>query len=190
MSNQQIATAYIGAVLSSCTIAIGLGKYVQYLSRQTNTGIGVTLLKNAVPYLAVASAGAFNVLLMRSNEISEGIAVKDVDGNILGTSCIAGKRAITEVMLTRIALPAPILLIPPFLMNLYDRTNIAKSRPMFRSPVYVAVTTVCLWLALPAAIGLFPQHTQINAMQLEPQFHHLTNQKGQPIDKIYFNKGL
>ena len=79
--------------------------------------------------ILMCSSGALNVYLMRRNEISEGIAVQDHEGHTLGKSQVAGKQAILETALTRVALPAPILLFPPILMNLWDRTNVAKQYP-------------------------------------------------------------
>lgn len=64
-------------------------------------------LRTVIPYTAVASAGALNVFLMRRNEAKEGIAVKDKDGRVLGVSQIAGRKAIEQTVLTRVALPAP-----------------------------------------------------------------------------------
>lgn len=72
LSYQQIGTAYVGAVVSSCSIAVGLRHAAQRLERP--------LLRSFIPFVAVATAGAINVALMRSNELLEGIAVKDEDG--------------------------------------------------------------------------------------------------------------
>ena len=43
---------------------------------------------------------------------------------------------------------------------------------------------LCLYAALPAACGLFPQKTSININKLEKEFHELPN------DRVWFNRGL
>jgi len=42
--------------------------------------------------------------------LAPGIQVKDGEGKIVGTSQIAGKKAIYQTVMTRVALPAPGLL--------------------------------------------------------------------------------
>jgi hypothetical protein len=54
----------------------------------------------------------------------------------------------------------------------------------------VAVVACSLWVGLPAAIGLFPQDVEMDVRRLEPRFHNLKDEKGNPITKVYFNKGL
>lgn len=39
-----------------------------------------------------ASANVCNVILMRNNELSEGIEVVDEDGNVVGTSVVAARK--------------------------------------------------------------------------------------------------
>lgn len=190
MDMEKIAKAYAGAVLSSCTIAIGLGKFVANLNARPNPGLGIKLISNAVPFLAVASAGSLNVGLMRMNEAQEGISIKDHEGNERGISIAAGKKAVFEVALTRVALPAPILLFPPLIMSIYDRTKLAATKPTIRPFVNVSVITMCLWAALPLAIGLFPQTSSITVDKLEDKFKNMTDSKGNKIETFYFNKGL
>lgn len=191
MSQRDIALSYSGAVLSSCSIALGLGKVVERLNQRPNPGYGIRIFRGAVPFFAVASAGVVNVVLMRRGELSTGVTIKDALGTDHGMSQIAGTKAITEVALTRVALPAPILLFPPIIMSLYDRMARAASiNTKFRPIVQVPVITACLWLALPFAIGLFPQESSIDANKLEEKFRNLNDKNGRRIETFYFNKGL
>ena len=52
-----------------------------------STGVMVLFL-----CMCVACANIFNVVLMRNNELKEGIEVFDKSGNVLGTSKVAAKK--------------------------------------------------------------------------------------------------
>ena len=54
--------------------------------------------------------------MMRSSELVDGIEVKDENGNVIGVSKIAARKAVFETALSRVALPAPILVLPPIIM--------------------------------------------------------------------------
>lgn len=184
MSYQQLASAYAGAVFTSCGLAISLN----HISKR----IGSPFLTTVVPFIAVASAGAANVILMRQNEAVEGIEVWDLENVPRGISKTAGGEALKQVALTRVALPMPILLLPPLIMNSFDRMSSAfKNAPRkVRLPVELLVITLSLSGALPLAISLFPQISSISSQALEPEFQNLKDSKGNAIDRLYFNKGL
>ncbi|KAI3351131.1 hypothetical protein L3Q82_005691 [Scortum barcoo] len=75
------------------------------------------IIQRLVPFPAVASANICNVGLMRHNELSEGIDVLDNNGNVVGSSKIAARHAITETAFTRVVLPMPIFVLPPIIMS-------------------------------------------------------------------------
>jgi len=127
---------------------------------------------------------------MRRAEMTEGIAVKDRDGKEHGKSKIAGGKVLGQVTLTRVFLPLPVLALPPAIMAFFDRYPAIKTNKRIRIPLEIAVVTTSLWLALPSAIGLFPQEMEMNARDLEPQFRSLKDKHGRPIETFLFNKGL
>eukprot|EP01006_Ploeotia_vitrea_P012521 TRINITY_DN33143_c0_g1_i1.p2 TRINITY_DN33143_c0_g1~~TRINITY_DN33143_c0_g1_i1.p2 ORF type:complete len:316 (-),score=137.58 TRINITY_DN33143_c0_g1_i1:28-975(-) len=190
MSYSQIGTAYAGAVTTSCGIAWGLGEVIK---RSTNFAPAVrALIRSLVPFVAVATAGAANAYLMRRNEAVEGIQVTDKAGNPLGVSPKAGQRALAQVALTRVVLPAPILIFPPLIMKWANARQFMKAAsPRFRMGVEVAVVGACVWFALPVAIGLFPQISSVSVDELEEEFHNLTDAAtGERITRVWYNKGL
>lgn len=192
MSTQAIMTSYGAACFTSCALAVGLGKVTEAVAgpKSTLPNIFKYSLRTIVPYTAVASAGAMNVALMRWNEIQAGIHVQDRDGTQLGLSTACGKKAIMETVLTRLALPAPILILPKVIMSSFDMWSVVKSNPRLRAPIEVAVVTACLWGCLPGAIGLFPQQSSAHVSTLEPRFRSLKTKDGKPVEYVYFNKGL
>ncbi|CAI0650292.1 unnamed protein product, partial [Colletotrichum noveboracense] len=70
---RKLGESYAMAVSVSCGVAVGLNKLVPRL-RSLSPATRTTLTR-LVPFAAVASAGALNVLLMRGEEIRKGIDV-------------------------------------------------------------------------------------------------------------------
>ncbi|XP_059973532.1 sideroflexin-5 isoform X3 [Mesoplodon densirostris] len=118
------------------------------------------LVQRFVPFPAVASANICNVVLMRYGELEEGIDVLDGDGNLVGSSKIAARHALLETALTRVVLPMPILVLPPIVMSMLEKTALLQARPRLLLPVQSLVCLAAFGLALPLAISLFPQMSE------------------------------
>jgi hypothetical protein len=72
----------------------------------------------AVPYTAVVTAGAGNVIFTRWPEVETGVPIRDLDGNVLGSSSLAAKESIKLTVLSRNAfLPMTPMLVPPLVMG-------------------------------------------------------------------------
>ena len=85
-SNRQILEGYIGAVLTSVSIAVGLKEAVNRAPMKANVR---AVVARFIAYPAVATASTCNMLLMRRGEASTGIEVMDDTGKVYGTSKIA-----------------------------------------------------------------------------------------------------
>uniref|UniRef100_A0A4X2JTA4 Sideroflexin 5 n=1 Tax=Vombatus ursinus TaxID=29139 RepID=A0A4X2JTA4_VOMUR len=151
---------YLGAVISAVSIAVGLNALVQRANKFTPATR--LLIQRFVPFPAVASANICNVVLMRHNELEEGIDVLDSDGNVVGSSRIAARHALIETALTRVVLPMPILVLPPIIMSVLEKTFLLQSRPRLLLPVQSFVCLAAFGLALPLAISLFPQMSEVS----------------------------
>uniref|UniRef100_A0A671TDU0 Sideroflexin 5a n=1 Tax=Sinocyclocheilus anshuiensis TaxID=1608454 RepID=A0A671TDU0_9TELE len=160
---------YLGAVSSAVTIAVSSHAYTKlyYLS------------------LHLASANVCNVLLMRHTELSDGISVLDDKGNVVGTSKLAARHALMETSLTRVVLPMPVLLLPPLIMAMLERLPLLQKHSRLGLSVYSMVCLCAFGLALPVAISLFPQNSQIHVSELEPEIAAATECK-----ILTYNKGL
>ncbi|KAI4546893.1 hypothetical protein MG293_003448 [Ovis ammon polii] len=157
------------------------------------------LVQRFVPFPAVASANICNVVLMRYGELEEGIDVLDGDGNLVGSSKIAARHvghlgaqgaggealALLETALTRVVLPMPILVLPPIVMSMLEKTALLQARPRLLLPVQSLVCLAAFGLALPLAISLFPQMSEIETSQLEPEIARATSGR-----TVVYNKGL
>uniref|UniRef100_A0A3B1ICA9 Sideroflexin 5a n=1 Tax=Astyanax mexicanus TaxID=7994 RepID=A0A3B1ICA9_ASTMX len=174
---------YLGAVSSAVTIAVGLNVLVKRADRFSPATR--LLVQRFIPFPAVASANVCNVLLMCHSELSEGISVLDEDGNVVGTSKLAARRALFETAVTRMVLPMPVLVLLPMLMTVLERLPLLQRYPRLVLPVHSLVCLGAFSLALPLAISLFPQNSQIHVSQLEPEMSVATECK-----VLTYNKGL
>nr|XP_011711882.1 sideroflexin-5 isoform X1 [Macaca nemestrina] len=174
---------YLGAVISAVSIAVGLNVLVQKANKFTPATR--LLIQRFVPFPAVASANICNVVLMRYGELEEGIDVLDSDGNLVGSSKIAARHALLETALTRVVLPMPILVLPPIIMSMLEKTSLLQARPRLLLPVQSLVCLAAFGLALPLAISLFPQMSEIETSQLEPEIAQATSSR-----TVVYNKGL
>ncbi|KAJ0062931.1 hypothetical protein NL108_009437 [Boleophthalmus pectinirostris] len=122
---------------------------------------------------------------MRQWELSEGISVVNEDGNVVGTSKVAAKYALLETALTRIVMPMPILVLPPMIMANLEKLPLLQGNPRLVLPIHALVCLASFAFALPLAISLFPQTSQISVEKLEPEIAKAADSK-----TVYYNKGL
>lgn len=175
--------SYVGAVGSALTIAVGISLGIKKTSLlSANSKL---LASRFVAYPATATANIANVYLMRSSELQQGIDVHDQQGNVVGTSKAAAKKAVSETALSRVILPAPILIFPPIIMTMLEKTKFIMSRPKMILPLNAVVCTLAFGLALPFAIALFPQQSKMSREKLEADIAEKTDSQF-----VYFNKGL
>ncbi len=201
MDTKALALSYGVATGVACGMSFGLGKVVQGLQGRMGGAAGAAqplslkLLTRGLPWLSVATAGMANVLAMRYKEGLEGITVYDGSGNAMGTSVAAGRACLTQVALTRAALPVPILLIPPFVLDAVRAYTplgglMARSLPA-RLGVELAVLSVFLQCALAPAVALFPPQGSIRAEDMEPQFRaRVSPTTGKPVETYFYSKGV
>eukprot|EP00742_Colponemidia_sp_Colp-10_P004196 GILJ01004475.1.p1 GENE.GILJ01004475.1~~GILJ01004475.1.p1 ORF type:complete len:341 (+),score=51.32 GILJ01004475.1:44-1024(+) len=184
MSDTQRTVSYLAASITSVAVAVGLNRVSD--NARFKSQLLKTAMKTVAPYTAVASAGALNVLLMRYSEATQGVDVRNSDGSLVGRSAAAGVKALSEVTLTRVALPVPVLLFPPIILGALTALHPPFAvRSLARTVTELTVIAGCLRFALPAAIGLFPQTGSIASSSLEPELRSLA--KG---PKVFYNKGL
>jgi hypothetical protein len=112
-------TGYGGAVTAAITISVSLNLLLRKANNLTPSV--KALVQRFVPLPAVATASTLNVVLMRMHEVDEGINVVDKDGQVVGTSKLAAKKALQEMAVTRAALPIPLLTIPPIIMTMLEK---------------------------------------------------------------------
>lgn len=98
ISVDQLGVSYLSATSAALITALSLNKLVKRAP---------PLIGRFVPFVTVAAANCINIPLMRQKEIKEGIEVYDADGNKVGQSKTAAKKAIREVVISRISMASP-----------------------------------------------------------------------------------
>uniref|UniRef100_A0AAY4ESS4 Sidoreflexin n=1 Tax=Denticeps clupeoides TaxID=299321 RepID=A0AAY4ESS4_9TELE len=182
-TGSQFILGYTGAVTSAVSIAVGLSIFVQ--KAQSFRPATRLLVQRFIPFPAVACANVCNVVLMRHTELEEGVSVMDEEGRVVGISRIAARHALVETALTRVVLPMPILVLPPIVMALLERLPLLQRNRRLVLPVHALVCLSAFSLALPVAISLFPQQSQIRTSEVEPEIAAATDCK-----ILTYNKGL
>ena len=183
MSVTQMGLAYGAAVTASCSIAVGLGQLVK-------RGVFPKSVAALVPYTAVASAGVANVFVMRWNEVSEGVVVKDKNGTELGVSQKAGLLGVSLSAVSRAIWSIPALVIPPVVMNTLKKNPAFARTRVLHIPMELLSIAVSLTFGVPFAISLFQSNMEVSVDRLESKYQNLRDANGEPIKTVFFNKGL
>jgi sideroflexin-5 len=193
-----LAKSYLLAVSASCSVALGLNAIVPRLKNVSpNTKL---ILARLVPFAAVSSATALNVLLMRSEEIRRGIDVypmlseeeqrkREASGEpieSLGKSKIAAKIAVGETAISRVLNATPIMVLPPLILVKLEKMEWLKARPRLVLPVNLGLILTTSIFALPLALGAFPSRQAISVKSLEEEFWD----KGGVSGNVEFNRGM
>uniref|UniRef100_A0A3Q2G5W1 Sidoreflexin n=1 Tax=Cyprinodon variegatus TaxID=28743 RepID=A0A3Q2G5W1_CYPVA len=149
------------------------------------------LVARWVPFAAVAAANCVNIPMMRQQEILNGIAVTDENGNKLGHSKKAAAKGITQVVVSRITMAAPGMIILPIIMQRLEKYKFMQRITFLHGPIQVMLVGVFLIFMVPAACSLFPQRCSMAVSKLEPELRDsIVSQYGDKVQLVYFNKGL
>ncbi|XP_061913177.1 sideroflexin-2 [Entelurus aequoreus] len=179
---KQIGVAYVTATSTALATAVGLNLY---------TKRAPPLVARWVPFVAVAAANCVNIPMMRQQEILNGIAVTDENGNKLGHSKKAAAKGITQVVISRITMAAPGMIILPIIMQRLEKYKFMQRITYLHGPIQVMMVGVFLVFMVPAACSLFPQKCSIAVSKLEPELRDaILSKHGDGVQSVYFNKGL
>eukprot|EP00002_Diphylleia_rotans_P029200 TRINITY_DN5934_c0_g1_i1.p1 TRINITY_DN5934_c0_g1~~TRINITY_DN5934_c0_g1_i1.p1 ORF type:complete len:315 (+),score=66.37 TRINITY_DN5934_c0_g1_i1:51-995(+) len=182
----RVVQSYVGAVISSVSAAVGLN----YFADKSATKWSPILVKSA-PFFAVAAADIVNLGCMRQNEFLQGINVYDDHGDLVGKSKTAGYLAVGACIGGRIAAAAPILLIPPFLMDrLEQKGGWIHNYPRLKTPVLLGMVGAAIAICVPLTFGIFRQTAWVHVSHLEPELQGRKDKEGNPVEKVWYNKGL
>lgn len=98
----RLVEGYVGAVTTSLSIGLTATALMKRVQARGGGGAAASIIRSTLPFLAVAGAGASNVVLMRRNELQTGVDVFDDDGKDLGKSVKVGAFCITQLFMYNI----------------------------------------------------------------------------------------
>jgi len=202
LSNEKIMTCFAAAT----GVATGVSMTVKTVVNQLPTPksvVGKGLHWGIVPLCAIIGAGSTNVYLSRKNEIDQGIglrASREMKGEPLATSHVAGSKAVLLTIMSRALIPVPTMFMIPILTGGYDKWMSTsklgvRSLRSLRLGFQLTSLTACLFLSLPLSLAPFPQVCAIEFSELEEEarkkIRQSCNEQSIPTPgTLYYNRGL
>ena len=195
-TTSDLARGYAGAVAVSVSIAMTSRRMLASQLKQFK-GAKLIILNALLNYLAGATAGASNLVLMRYKEIESGITVTNEKGDKeFGKSKAAGKKAIQETAISRFVLPLPVLFFPAVGNFILEKLRLWPKNMKLSKLIELSLCICSLSFALPMSIALFQQQACLTRDQIDEEFRELrlegegTEEEPKYVEKFYFNKGL
>ena len=111
-----------------------------------------------IGYCAVAVSSSVNVVAMREKELTDGITVKDDEGEEIGVSKVAAKEAISNTVLSRVAYVVPMFYIPALFNLAFTKAGLMPKK-MGAARIILETLGVAtgLMIAMPVNCALFNQ---------------------------------
>jgi len=179
-STKLLAVSYACALVSS----IGTGLLLKRAFIQSGKA---NIFKDIlIRILPSCMAGFLNLFCMRFDCIINGINTRDENSNVLKVSKICGRKAVFEGALSRLFLPTP-LIIQFLIVRQLRKTNLKSQSLIF---LELLLCGTALGIGLPLSIAIFKQNSKIHVSKVEKEFLNLFNERKEPIEYIFYNKGL
>ncbi|KAJ8360033.1 hypothetical protein SKAU_G00165580 [Synaphobranchus kaupii] len=141
--------------------------------------------RSVLPVPLAALLAAFNVFVVRSEEVVNGVQVFDSNGNCVGISQKAGSKAVNETALSRATMMGTTAALPSLLIVLLKRTSLIQRSPLLVASVRHLSAPLVLGLMIPLSFSLFPQMCTIQKDDLEKELQTATAEK-----QLFYHRGL
>jgi sideroflexin-5 len=180
---------YIGAVFTSVSLALGATVVANKSKKipkllQSSFRIGL-------PFTACVVAGCTNLVMVRQEELSDGIQLFDNNNNMVGKSKLAARDALMKCSMARFIWNIPIMIGVPLIIKFLERMYpIIIKNPRLGMLTNVFISGTMCMIAIPPSLGLFPQYDSLNVDELEDKYHNIYDKNNKRIEWLYFNKGL
>lgn len=150
-----LSKGYAGAVAVSVSIAL-ISRTMVASTLKSLKGAKLILANSALNYIAAALAGTSNLILMRSKELKDGIAVQSKDGNeTYGVSKAAANKAIWQTAFSRFVLPFPVLFFPALGNYALEAMGLWPKGKTSSKIMELILVTMSLTVALPLSVAMF-----------------------------------
>lgn len=128
-----------------------------------------TFFRSFLPLPLSAVLAFFNVFTVRSEETETGIQVFDRNGNPVGVSKVAAKKAVWETALSRALLFATTAAVPQLMVMLLQRTRLPGRNSLMVGPFRPVCIAFVLSLVVPFSFSLSPPLGTIKRELLEEE---------------------
>ncbi|XP_076690261.1 sideroflexin-4 [Callospermophilus lateralis] len=142
-------------------------------------------IKRALPIVFLAQVSGMNVFASRSLEPVQGIEVMDKDGNVIGRSRRAGRKAVRETAVSRAVLFGTSAFIPEVFTYFFKRTQFFLQNPQSLWTLKLSCTLLVMGVMVPVSFSMFPQIGQIKYSKLEEEIQALTEET-----ELFYNRGV
>jgi len=185
-SPEQLAAAYCGATTTAISVAMALQTLGHRLGHLSGRLIALT-----VPMVGVSLGGVVNLLITRSAEWYDGLEVSTADGHPVGVSHLAAEMALAKCSATRVAWTVLLLTAAPLVAGLALRCMPSTRSWLLSNAVDLTTSFLVIWVSVPLCIAIWPQRDCMPVARLETHLQGATHPvTGEPVQHVYFNKGL
>jgi hypothetical protein len=153
-TTEDIAKGYGAACSASILIGLGIRKALEPWTRKM-TGAKLIVANSISTFFACTTAGGVNALLMRQKEMYSGIDVVTPDGQVVGLSKAAAKKAVVQTAISRYVLSVP-LFIPPLALFMIEKMKMMPKGAQAMIALQLCIFGFELYLAAPLAVAFYP----------------------------------
>ncbi|XP_054654083.1 sideroflexin-4 isoform X2 [Dunckerocampus dactyliophorus] len=158
----------IAGTVSYTTCAGALPQII--VSRLGLTSLSIqNFFRFLVPIPLSAALAFFNVITVRGEESESGIQVFDSNGNPVGVSKAAAKKAVMETAWSRAALFGTTVAVPNLLVSVLERTRLFQRNTLLVAPIRHLSVALVFGLMIPLSFSLFPQLGMIRKENVEKE---------------------
>lgn len=179
----RLAASFAIATTSATTTAMVMGRLAKKMP---------PIFARLVPFCAVAAANCINLPFMRSTELLEGIQLFNENNEKCGESPKVAKKAISQVVLSRVFMATPgMVLVPMAMSKLENRYAKIRTNLAMQLAWQMLLVGTCLLICTPLCCAIFPQVSSTQVSKLEPSLKEKLEKDGyKATDLVYYNKGL
>ncbi|KAM5132132.1 sideroflexin-4 [Mantella aurantiaca] len=138
-------------------------------------------ISRILPTPLLALLGGLTVYLMRISEVVGGVQVLDREGNVVGVSPKAGKKAVRETAISRAFLCGVTALVP----SLVRRSSHALHNPGLFNVLKLVIAALTFATMTPVSFGLFPLQGMIKREDLEDELKEKTSDA-----ELFYHRGM
>jgi len=182
---QRMLAAYAASTAAAWGIGLGALALVRRVPRLGPLGA-------AIPHTALATAGALSTVLNNEADLTDGVAVTDASGTVVGESRLAARAGVQRATLLQAGLiPSCALLFPMVAMRHVVAPKLITSVPHLLPLTSFALVIGGVCVLTPLVVAAVPATISLQANALEPEFLERAHTLGvQPSQTLYSSRVL